>query len=121
MEKIYGKEILVLENYTKHGYVNTQIHILDEYAEVKINNDILHEFNCRLKDDALIFCNKRNVDAFIKDIPNNSFYVHYYYSIGNKAFNVDKYVKLFNVLLHVIELELGFASSIAWLVFMFLN
>jgi hypothetical protein len=38
MEKIYGKEILVLENYTKHGYVNTQIHILDEYAEVKINN-----------------------------------------------------------------------------------
>ena len=59
MEKIYGKEILVLENYTKQGYANTQIHILDEYAEVKINNDILHKFNCRLKDDALIFCNKK--------------------------------------------------------------
>ena len=50
-----------------------------------------------LKGNALIFCNKKDVDAFIKDIPNNSFYVHYYYLICNKTFNV---------LLHVILLEL---------------
>lgn len=121
MEKINGREILVLESYTKRGYDSTRLHILDDgtYTEVNIDNNILHKFNCRLKDNTLIFCDRKDADAFMKHIPDNSFYVHYYYSVNKKVFNIDMYVKLFCILLHIIEL--GFASSIAWLVFRFLN
>lgn len=121
MRKISGREILVLESYTKHGYDSTQLHILDDglCTRVEISSNDLHEFNCSLRNDTLIFCNKKDADTFMKLIPDNEFYVHYYYSADKKVFNVDRYVRLFNVLLHIIEL--GFASSIAWLIFCFLN